>query len=78
MTTQYGQEILMQTTVNYTMEFEGRLIVIENVPARINRETGEQFFSPDTVENLQELIWNGLEPQRVIEVPVYQYESSAA
>lgn len=29
--------------------------MIENVPARVNPETGEQFFSPLAVEQLQQI-----------------------
>jgi len=68
-----GQEILVEREVSYTLEVNGRLIVIENVPARVNLETGEQFFSPDTVERLQQVIWEQREPQRVIQVPVFEF-----
>jgi YgiT-type zinc finger domain-containing protein len=67
------QEILVEREVSYTLEVNGRLIVIENVPARVNLETGEQFFSPDTVERLQQMIWTQREPQRVIQVPVFEF-----
>ena len=31
---------------------DGKFVIIENVPARVCEETGEQFFSPDTVQRL--------------------------
>ena len=46
------REPLVERRVTYTLEVNGELIVIENVPARVNLETGEQLFSPDTVERL--------------------------
>ena len=49
------------------------VIIIENVPARVNVETGEQLFSPETVERLQRIVWQRTWPQRVIQVPVYEY-----
>jgi len=67
------QETIIETEVTYTIEHEGRFIIIEHVPARVCRETGEQFFSPDTVEHLQTLIKAGNKPDRVIETPVYEY-----
>ena len=67
------QEILVEREVSYTLEVNGRLIVIENVPARVDSETGEQFFSPDTVKRLQQMIWTQREPQRVIQVPVFEF-----
>jgi len=43
------------------------------VPARVCKETGEQFFAPETVEHIQEIIKSKKEPDRVIETPVYKY-----
>ena len=51
----------------------GKFFLIENVPARVNEETGEQFFSPSTVERVQQIVWNGKSPDRLIETPVYNY-----
>jgi len=65
--------MLVAREVTYTLEVNGKLIVIENVPARMNLETGEQFFSPDTVERLQQVIWAQREPKRVIQVPVFEF-----
>ena len=43
--------------VTYTLEFDGKFIVIENVPARVCIETGERLFSPQTIEVLQQTLW---------------------
>jgi len=64
---------LVEQKVTYTLDLNGQLIVIENVPARVNVETGEQLFSPDTVERLQKVVWQQSKPKRVIQVPVYEY-----
>jgi len=68
-----SKETLVERKVTYTLEVNGQLIVIENVPARVNVETGEQLFSPDTVERLQRVIWARRQPKRVIQVPVYEF-----
>ena len=67
------RELLVEQEVTYTLEVNGELIVIENVPARVNLETGEQLFSPDTVERLQEMVWEQKTPKRVIQVPVFEF-----
>lgn len=67
------QEHLVDTHITYTLETNGRLVVIENVPARVNTETGEQLFSPETVERLQQLVWEQHPPKRMIQVPVYEF-----
>lgn len=65
-------EILIDQKVTYTLEMDGKLFVIENVPARVNIETGEQFFSPKTVDRLQQIVWNQQPVRRVLS-PVYEY-----
>jgi YgiT-type zinc finger domain-containing protein len=67
------QEVLVEKQVTYTLNLNGKLILIENVPARVNEETGEQFFSPSTVERLQQTVLDTQEPERFIQVPVYNY-----
>ena len=64
------KERLVERKVTYTLDMNGQLIVVENVPARVNVETGEQLFSPDTVERLQKMIWQQSTPKRMIQVPV--------
>jgi hypothetical protein len=59
--------------VTYTLELDEKIFVIENVPARVDEETGEQFFAPSTVEHLQQIILTDQAPDRFTEVPVYKY-----
>ena len=73
MNTYQWNEKLVERKVTYTLDMNGQLIVVENVPARVNVETGEQLFSPDTVEHLQNTIWQQSKPKRMIQVPVYEY-----
>jgi hypothetical protein len=35
---------------------ESKFYIIENVPAWVDEKTGEQFFSPSTVERLQRIV----------------------
>ncbi|MEG4484574.1 YgiT-type zinc finger protein [Microcoleus sp. D2_18a_B4] len=51
------KETMVKQKVTYTLEVNGKFILIENVPARVCGETGERFFSPATVEQLQKMIW---------------------
>ena len=66
-------ETLTEQTVTYHLEIEGRLVLVENVPARVNVETGERQFSPEAVERLQQAVWERCRPVRVIETPVFEY-----
>jgi hypothetical protein len=38
--------------VTYTVQVEGRVVIVENVPAGVDDESGERFFSPATVEQI--------------------------
>ncbi len=67
------EERLVERRVTYTLEHEGKFYIVRNVPARVNEETGEQYFLPDTVERLQRAVLGQEKPSRVIETPVYEY-----
>ena len=66
-------ETFVESRVTYTMELDGKLIVVENVPARVNVDTGERVYAPETVEHLQALVRGGRHPKRMIETPVYEF-----
>lgn len=66
-------ETIIDSKVTYTVEYDGKFIIIENVPARVCVETGEQLFAPETVERLQSMIWHHEKPTRMIETPVYEF-----
>ncbi len=67
------KETMIETTVTYTLEHEGKFYIVENVPARVCKETGEQFFSPETVDHLQQAVKGHRKPVRMIETPVFEY-----
>lgn len=73
MKTDNWQEPLVEQKVTYILEVADKIIIIENVPARVNVETGEQYFSPDVVEQLQQTMWEKKKPQRVIKTPVFEF-----
>ncbi len=68
-------ETLVEKKVTYSIEVDGRFVIIEDVPARVNIETGERYFSPETVERLQQTVWKQYRPVRTIETPVYEYSA---
>ena len=67
------KETMIETEVTYTLEHDGRFFLVEHVPARVCRETGAQYFAPETVEHIQALIKSRQKPVKVIETPVYEY-----
>jgi HTH-type transcriptional regulator / antitoxin MqsA len=73
MTEDIWQEEFHPELVTYTLELNGKLIMIENVPARVSERTGEQLFAPDVVGRIQEIVWSQEKPKRMIQTPVYEY-----
>lgn len=68
------QEHLIERKVTYTLELEGRVYIVENVPARVDAETGEEFFAPETVEHLRAtILGQSQKPKRFARTPVYEY-----
>lgn len=67
------RETMVDAKVTYTLSHEDKFYIIENVPARVCEETGEQYFAPETVEHIHEIIRNKKKPDKVIEAPVYEY-----
>ncbi|MCT7990343.1 YgiT-type zinc finger protein [Laspinema olomoucense] len=76
MTDNFPQETLIEKRLTYTLEVNEKFFMIENVPARVCEETGESFFSPETVERIQQMIGGQEKPKRVIETPVYEFSTS--
>ena len=69
----FSNEKLVEQFVTYTLLKDDQIFVIENVPARVNVETGEQLFAPETVERLQRIIWEHRQPKRLLQTPVYEF-----
>lgn len=73
MNPQTHDEQFTETTVTYSIDIDGQFILIENVPARVSVETGEEVFSPSVVERLQRVAWGEQKPTRMIQTPVFEY-----
>jgi len=63
---------LITKTIKYTQELDGKIYVVENVPAQVCFQCGEVYLSPDTVDALQKIINKG-KAKEVISVPVYRF-----
>jgi YgiT-type zinc finger domain-containing protein len=67
------KETMIETEVTYTLERGGKFYIVKHVPARVCKETGEQYFAPETVEHIQALIKGKKKPVKIVETPVYEY-----
>ena len=73
MSNEAWNETFVAQKVTYMLEQQGKVLLIENVPARVCSETGERLFAPETVERLQQIVWEQRKPTRVIETPVFEF-----
>ena len=67
------KETMIETKVTYTLERDGKFFIVEHVPARVCKETGEEYFSPETVDRIRSLIKSKKKPDKVVNTPVYEY-----
>ena len=68
-----AEERFVERTVTYVLELDGALLMVEHVPARVNEETGERFFAPETVERLQQIAFDERRTSRTIQTPVFEF-----
>ena len=67
---------LVEQEVTYTIEMDGRWIIIEHVPANVCSQCGEKLFSAETVEQLQRIAWEQKAPHRTLATPVFDFAGS--
>lgn len=67
---------LVQEQVTYTIELDGKWIMIEHVPARVCTQCGEKLFSPDTVDKLQQIARDQKGPYRILATPVFDFANT--
>ncbi len=62
--------------VTFTADVHGKLVSIEQVPALVCRQCGEETFSAETVKRIEALLASEPTPSRVAEVPVYTLDAA--
>lgn len=66
---------LEEKKITYTQELERKVYVVSDVPALVCSQCGEQYLSPDTVDEIQNVIEKGeqkkLKP--IQQIPVFHF-----
>lgn len=65
---------LRKDRITYTQVIGNRVYVLQDVPADVCPQCGEEYLSPATVTEIQKAITSG-QPQRTVQVPVYDLSS---
>jgi YgiT-type zinc finger domain-containing protein len=73
MSNEVWKETFEEQEVTYVLEQQGKVLIIEHVPARVCRESGERLFAPEIVERLQQIVWAQRTPTRIVETPVFEF-----
>jgi len=60
-----------QKSVHHTVRHQGRVIVIDHVPADVCDVCGDVLLAPETVRNIEQLLAVLPPPQQT--APVYEY-----
>lgn len=76
-TVNWPNEDLIETSVQYVFATDDHFFVFENVPARVNRVTGEQLFAPTTVRRIQQIVLSAQKPDRIVQAKVYDWKHAA-
>ena len=63
--------------IRYLQEYQGRVIIIENVPAEVCTQCGEPLLHPDVVEKLQKIVWGEAAEAKPVSVDSYDFAEVA-
>jgi YgiT-type zinc finger domain-containing protein len=63
--------------ITYVQELDGRIVIIENVPAEVCVQCGERLLTPEVVRRIQKLVWDAPVAPKTAEVPVYDLANVA-
>ncbi|MGE0087017.1 MAG: YgiT-type zinc finger protein [Desulfococcaceae bacterium] len=67
-----------ETAISREVWWKGSLYVFEKVPAGVCQQCGEKVLKPKVAKAIDSVLKEKSRPQKVIQVPVYVYEHSAA
>ncbi len=59
--------------IRYHVEVDGKLMVVERVPAMVCDRCGETSVAPLVASSVQRIVWGAGTPARSIETPVYDF-----
>ena len=59
--------------IRYHVELDGKLVVVENVPALVCDRCGDISIAPQVASAVQRTVWGAKPPVRAIEIPVYEF-----
>lgn len=65
--------LLMQKEVRFDQHWGERIVVFENVPARVCMECGESWFDAKTLKKMDVILAKNPKPLKRLSVPVWSF-----
>jgi YgiT-type zinc finger domain-containing protein len=62
--------------VDKTFEIDGKLYLVEGIPADVCERCGEPLFAHDVIERIRRMIRSPHEPKRTIQTEVLSYDAA--
>ena len=60
--------------ITYVQEYQEKLVAVKDVPAEVCPICGEQYFNPDTVDKIQNVIYSQ-KTKTTLNIPLYEFEA---
>lgn len=70
-----GSSEIKKQFVKETFEVDGKLVMVEDIPAQVCLRCGEVTFSSEVAESLRLIINGNKQPKRSIQVDVFAFSS---
>ncbi|MGP1387683.1 MAG: YgiT-type zinc finger protein [Thainema sp.] len=64
--------------VTEVFHIDDKFYLVENIPATVCANCGEEVFSRETTENIREMLHGETQPNRSISVDVFAYQQNAS
>jgi YgiT-type zinc finger domain-containing protein len=77
-TCEYCNGEVRAKTVTVHYRHKGKLVVIENVPARVCRRCGERYYDAVTVERMEAIARRKKTAEKTVVVPIWDFAKTAA
>lgn len=73
-----GSKESSKTYVTEVFRIGDKFYLVENIPATVCTNCGEEVFSREATENIRAMLYGEGEPNRSIAVDVFAYQSKAS
>ncbi|MBD2393004.1 YgiT-type zinc finger protein [Cyanobacterium aponinum UTEX 3222] len=70
-----GSNEIKEELVKETFEIDGKLVMVEGIPAQVCQRCGEVIFSSEIAENIRLIVHSNSQPTKSIQVDVFAFSA---